>query len=90
MPRRGKNIKDIAVLRLLKKIAEIKAAKGRWPYTRELLEHLGEWGYGQDALDEAVRRGLVARFEGKCASRRPCVFNRLTEKGEEVLKLLAG
>jgi hypothetical protein len=90
MPRRGRNIGDVAIINLLKKIAEVKAAKGRWPYTRELLAHLRAWGYGQDVLDEAVKRGLVARFEGNCSSPRPCVFNKLTEKGEEVLKLLAG
>jgi hypothetical protein len=49
---------------------------------------LKTWGYGQDLLEEAVKRGLVERFEGKCASRRLCVFNMQTEKGEEVLKLL--
>jgi hypothetical protein len=31
---------------------------------------------------------LVERFEGKCASRRLCVFNIQTEKGEKFLKLL--
>lgn len=46
------------------------------------------WGYGQDPLEEAVKRGLVEKFKGKCASRRLCVFNMQTEKGEEVLKLL--
>jgi hypothetical protein len=90
MPRRGRNIGDSAIVYLLEKIAEIKAAKGRWPYTRELLAHLRAWDYGQDVIDEAVRRGLIERYAGNCASRRPCVFNRLTEKGEEVLKLLGG
>jgi DNA-binding MarR family transcriptional regulator len=49
---------------------------------------LKTWGYGQDLLEEAVKRGLVERFEGKCASQRLCVFIMQTEKGEEVLKLL--
>jgi hypothetical protein len=49
---------------------------------------LKTWGYGQDLLEEAVKRGLVERFEGKCALRRLCVFNMQAEKGEEVLKLL--
>jgi DNA-binding MarR family transcriptional regulator len=77
-----------ALLRLLRTVAEVKAAKGRWPYIRELLEHLRTWGYGQGVLEEAARRGLVERYEGRYASRRTCVFNRLTEKGEAVLKLM--
>jgi DNA-binding MarR family transcriptional regulator len=88
MQERKTRVGEAALLRLLRTIAEVKAAEGRWPYTRELLEHLRTWGYGQDVLEEAVRRGLVERYEGKCSSRRPCVFNRLTEKGEAVLKLM--
>jgi DNA-binding MarR family transcriptional regulator len=88
MPSRKPRIGEAALLRLLRTIAEVKAAKGRWPYTRELLEHLKTWGYGQEVLEEAVRRGLVERYEGRCGSRRPCVFNKLTEKGEAVLKLM--
>ena len=89
MPERKVRVGEAALLRLLRTIAEVKAAKGRWPYTRELLEHLKTWGYGQEVLEEAVRRGLVERFEGRCASPRPCVFNRLTEKGEALLKLMS-
>ena len=87
MPRREGNVGNTALL-LLRTVAEVKAAKGRRPSTRWLLEHLKTWGYGQDLLKEAVNRGLVERFEGKCASRSLCVFNMQTEKGEEVLKLL--
>jgi hypothetical protein len=83
-----KRVGEAALLRLLKTIAEIKAAKGRWPYTRELLMHLRSWGYGQEVIEEAVKRGLLERFEAKCASRRPCVYNKLTEKGEAVIKLM--
>ena len=85
MPER---VGEAALLRLLKTIAEIKAARGRWPYTRELLTHLRSWGYGQEVIEEAVRRGLLERFEAKCTSRRPCVYNKLTEKGEAVIKLM--
>lgn len=46
------------------------------------------WGYGQDLLEETVKRGLVERFERKCASQRLCGFIMQTEKGEEILKLL--
>jgi len=83
-----KRVGETALLRLLKTVAEIKAAKGRWPYTRELLTHLRSWGYGQEVIEEAVRRGFLERFEAKCASRRPCVYNKLTEKGEAVIKLM--
>jgi hypothetical protein len=83
-----KRVGEAALLRLLKTIAEIKAARGRWPYTRELLTHLRSWGYGQSAIEEAVRRCFLERFEAKCASRRPCVYNKLTEKGEAVVKLM--
>ena len=79
---------ESALLLLLKTVAELKAAKGRCPYTRELLTHLRSWGYGQNVIEEAVRRGLIERYEGRCAARRPCVFNKLTEKGEAVLKLM--
>jgi hypothetical protein len=30
----------------------------------------------------------VERFQGRGASPRPCVFNKLTEKGEALLKLM--
>jgi hypothetical protein len=49
---------------------------------------LETWGYGQDLLEETVKRGLVERFKGKCVSRRLCVFNTQTEKGEENFKLV--
>jgi len=88
MPKRKPRVGETALLRLLRTVAAVKAAKGRWPYTRELLEHLGTWGYGQEVLEEAVRRGLVERYEGRCASRRPCVYNKLTEKGEALIKLM--
>jgi len=64
MSKRKVRVGEAALLRLLRTVAEVKAAKGRWPYTRELLEHLRTWGYGQEVLEEAVRRGLVERFEG--------------------------
>lgn len=72
----------------MRTITEVKAAEGRWPYTKELLERLRAWGYGQEVLEEAIRRGLMERFEGRCASRRICVYNKLTEKGEAVLRLM--
>jgi hypothetical protein len=89
MPERKARVGEAVLLRLLRTVAEVKAAKGRWPYTRELLMLLKSWGYGQEVIEEAVKRGLVERFEARCASRRPCVFNKLTEKGEAVLKLMS-
>ncbi|MCC6019969.1 MAG: hypothetical protein LM577_01165 [Thermoproteaceae archaeon] len=77
-----------ALARLLLAIYKFHAAHGRWPYMRELLRQLGEWGYGQDALEEAVRRGLVERYEGRCHARRPCVYNRLTDRGLAVVQAL--
>jgi hypothetical protein len=34
MPRREGSVGNTALLRLLRTIAEVKAAKGRWPSTR--------------------------------------------------------
>jgi hypothetical protein len=56
MPRCEGSVGNTA-FHLLRTIAEVKAARGRRPSTRKLLEHLKTWGYGQDLLEEAVKRG---------------------------------
>jgi len=75
-------INESAVIRLLRTIGD-----GKY-YTRELLNMLGEWGYGHRLLMRAYNLGLIERErmkpEGKGNWR---VYNRLTRMGKEVIRL---
>ena len=63
---------------------------GRDPYTRELLALLGTWGYEEGVLRFVEEMGLVERYDRYGpATRRKCIFNKLTEKGLEYLEFLA-
>ena len=75
-------VEEKAVVRLLKTISD-----GNY-HTRELLNILGEWGYGHKLLMKAYKLGLVhrerTRHEGRGNWR---VYNRLTKKGKQVIRL---
>ena len=51
-------------------------------HTRELLKKLGAYGYGHKLLIKAERIGLVERRTNKNK-----MYNTLTKKGKEVIKL---
>ena len=61
-------------------------------YTRELLSILKMWDDGQRLIKIAANYGLIKRKWGLChvgvRSRRKCLWNYLTKKGEEILKKL--
>ncbi len=75
-------IEERAVVRLVKTIGD-----GRY-HTRELLNILGEWGYGHKLLLKAYELGLVERERVKPEGRGNWrVYNMLSKRGKEVLKL---
>ncbi|MGD1834249.1 MAG: hypothetical protein ACPKQO_00825 [Nitrososphaeraceae archaeon] len=72
----------IPLLRVLKKNKEL--------HTRELLITMGSWGYGQSLMKRATNLGLIDREIKKEKSRgrgKPRIYNALTAKGREVVKL---
>ena len=72
----------IPLFRILKKNKEL--------HTRELLITMGSWGYGQSLLKRATNLGLIERKVKKEKSRgrgKPRIYNALTNKGREVVKL---
>ena len=72
----------IPLLRILKKNKEL--------HTRELLSTIGSWGYGQSLMKKATNLGLIERKVKKEKSRgrgKPRIYNALTNKGREVVKL---
>jgi hypothetical protein len=72
----------IPLLRVLKKNKEL--------HTRELLITMGSWGYGQSLMKRATNLGLIERKVKKEKSRgrgKPRIYNALTNKGIEVVKL---
>ena len=72
----------IPLLRVLKKNKEL--------HTRELLITMGSWGYGQSLMKRATNLGLIERKVKKEKSRgrgKPRIYNALTNKGREVVKL---
>ena len=72
----------IPLLRILKKNKEL--------HTRELLITMGSWGYGQSLMKKATNLGLIERKVKKEKSRgrgKPRIYNALTNKGREVVKL---
>ncbi|HET9805854.1 MAG TPA: hypothetical protein VFP49_02980 [Nitrososphaeraceae archaeon] len=72
----------IPLLRVLKKNREL--------HTRELLITMGSWGYGQSLMKRATNLGLIERKVKKEKSRgrgKPRIYNALTNKGREVVKL---
>ena len=75
-------IDEKAVVRFLKTIGD-----GRY-HTRELLNMLGEWGYGHKLLLKAYKLGLIDREkvkpEGKGNWR---VYNKLAKRGKEVVRM---
>jgi len=48
---------------------------------------LGTWGYGESVLLSLEEAGFVERYRDRCspATRRKCLFNKLTEKGLDYL-----
>jgi hypothetical protein len=69
-------VKEQALIRLLKTIG------GNEYHTRELLKRLGAYGYGHKLLVRAHRTKLVQRRVVKNKT-----YNKLTKKGEELVKL---
>jgi hypothetical protein len=72
----------IPLLRVLKKNKEL--------HTRELLITMGSWGYGQSLMKRATNLALIERKVKKEKSRgrgKPRIYNALTNKGREVVKL---
>lgn len=72
----------IPLLRVLKTNKEL--------HTRELLITMGSWGYGQSLMKRATNLGLIDRKIKKEKSRgrgKPRIYNALTNKGREVVKL---
>ena len=72
----------IPLFRILKKNKEL--------HTRELLITMGSWGYGQSLMKRATNLGLIERKVKKEKSRgrgKPRIYNALTNKGREVVKL---
>ena len=72
----------IPLFRILKKNKEL--------HTRELLITMGSWGYGQSLMIRATNLGLIERKVKKEKSRgrgKPRIYNALTNKGREVVKL---
>ena len=72
----------IPLLRILKKNKEL--------HTRELLITMGSWGYGQSLMKRATNLGLIERKVKKEKSPgrgKPRIYNSLTNKGREVVKL---
>src|ERR687890_1254907 len=72
----------IQLFRILKKNKEL--------HTRELLITMGSWGYGQSLLKRATNLGLIERKVKKEKSPgrgKPRIYNALTNKGREVVKL---
>ena len=69
-------IEEKALVRLLKTIDD------KDYHTRELLKRMGAYGYGHKLLLKAEKIGLVQRRTNKNK-----VYNTLTKKGREVIKL---
>src|ERR687889_2171889 len=72
----------IPLFRILKKNKEL--------HTKELLITMGSWGYGQSLMKRATNLGLIERKVKKEKSRgrgKPRIYNALTNKGREVVKL---
>jgi len=72
----------IPLLRVLKTNKEL--------HTRELLITMGSWGYGQSLMKRATNLALIDRKIKKEKSRgrgKPRIYNALTNKGREVVKL---
>ena len=72
----------IPLLKILKKNKEL--------HTRELLITMGSWGYGQSLMKRATNLGLIERKVKKEKSPgrgKPRIYNSLTNKGREVVKL---
>jgi len=72
----------IPLLRVLKTNKEL--------HTRELLITMGSWGYGQSLMKRAINLGLIDRKIKKEKLRgrgKPRIYNALTNKGREVVKL---
>ncbi len=75
-------IEQHALVRLLMIIENEKC------HTRELLNILGEWGYGHKLLLKAYELGLIERERVKPEGRGNWrVYNMLSKRGKEVLKL---
>ena len=75
-------IEERAVVRLLVTIRD------REYHTRELLNMLGEWGYGHKLLLKAYKLGLIDRKRVKPKGKGNWrVYNKLTKKGKEVIRL---
>ena len=72
----------VPLLRVLKANKEL--------HTRELLITMGSWGYGQSLMKRATNLALIDRKIKKEKSRgrgKPRIYNALTNKGREVVKL---
>jgi len=79
-------VKQVLLLRLIveeKALLRVLRTIGDQEYhTRHLLKKLGAYGYGHKLLLEAERKGLVKRTIVKNR-----MYNRLTKKGKDVIKL---
>ena len=68
----------------------LRVLKNKELHTRELLITMGSWGYGQSLMKRATNLGLIERKVKKEKSRgrgKPRIYNALTNKGREVVKL---
>jgi hypothetical protein len=58
-------------------------------YTREFLTLLGSWGDSHILLKEMESLGLIVRYHGYCrSSKRRCVYNKVSAKGDKLLDVL--
>lgn len=59
-------------------------------YTREFLGIMSDWGDSFELLKEMERLGLIERYRENCKEsvNRKCVYNRISNKGRELLSLI--
>ncbi|WP_291999463.1 hypothetical protein [Caldivirga sp.] len=78
----------LAIIRLLMAIDDFERVKGRSPYTREVLDLIHEWGYGEWIIQAAYDLGLIERYDDYCSRdvKRVCRFNKLSDRGRRFLE----
>ncbi len=79
-------MKQVQLLRIIveeKALLKVLKTIGNQEYhTREILKRVGAYGYGHKLLLEAEKKGLVKR---RIVKNR--MYNKLTRKGQDVIKL---
>lgn len=86
-------LEESEFLNLLRKIYRyaraLQVLKRKPLYTREFLTLLGSWGDSHILLKEMESLGLIVRYHGYCrSSKRRCVYNKVSTKGDKLLDAL--